>query len=364
MRVTLREVAAEAGVSLSTASRALSGSDGVSPSVRRAVEEASRRMDYRRSSVAASLRTRSTGALGMVIPDITNPFFPAIVQGVEHEFARRNLTLVLCDTEEHVEVEAARIETLLRQRVDALIVCPVDRLRSAPALRRAKRDVRVIQIDRHALDDADFVGVDETAAMGQIVGHLAEAGARSAAFVGSLPTMSSIEEREEGFIAACARLGVTTRPAVAIERTDLPTGRAAARHLMAQGPLPDAIVCANDLLAFGVLQELRDCAIRCPEDVMVTGYDDAVPAAELLGLTTVRQPLSDIGREAARLLEHDSSTPRMVRLAPTLVVRTTTVRPGARPAAKLTLVELDATNGDADARDDRVRDSAAEGDTT
>ena len=171
-------------------------------------------MGYRRSAIAASLRTRSTGALGMVIPDILNPFFPAIIQGVEHEFARENLTLVLCDAEDDVEVEAARIETLLRHRVDALIICPVDRLKSASAMRRARRDVRIIQIDRHALDDADFVGVDDSMAMSQVVEHLYDVGARTAVFAGSLPGISTIEERERGFVMACARFGVELRPSI------------------------------------------------------------------------------------------------------------------------------------------------------
>lgn len=328
MPITLREVAREAGVSLSTASRALSGRQGTSPAIRQAVVEASRRLDYRPSAAAASLRTRSTGALGMVIPDITNPFFPAIVQGVEHEFARRNLTLVLCDTEEQVEVEAARLETMLRQRVDALIVCPVDRLLSAHALARARRHVRVIQIDRHALDDADFVGVDETSGMAQLVGHLVTAGAHTAIFVGSLPAVSSIEERREGFMAACERNGVATWPALPIARADLPAGRVAVRELARGGSFPNAIVCANDLIALGVWSELRVIGLRCPEDVLVTGYDDLIPTAELLGLTTVRQPLGDIGREAARLLQSESGAPRAVRLTPTLIVRSTTVRIG------------------------------------
>lgn len=329
MRVTLREVAAEAGVSLASASRALSGRPGVSPAVRRTIEDVSRRLDYQPSAVAASLRTRSTGALGMVIPDIANPFFPAIVQGVEREFARQNLTLVLCDTEENVEVEAARIETLLRQRVDALIVCPVDRKRSAPALRRAKRYVRVIQINRHALNDADFVGLDEAMAIAQVIEHIRDAGARTAVFVGLLPAMSSLEERAAGFSAACARFGVEASPTIQIERIDVPTGRAVARQFLDNGRLPDAIVCANDLIAFGVLIGLRDAGVRCPEDVLVSGYDDSVPAAELLGLTTVRQPLADIGREAARLLQQESSSPRTVRLTGTLVIRSTTTRSAA-----------------------------------
>jgi LacI family transcriptional regulator len=326
--VTLRDVAREAGVSTATASRALAGRDGVSPAVRKAVENASRRLDYRPSAAAASLRTRSTGALGMVIPDITNPFFPAMVQGVEHEFARRGLSLVLCDSEERTDVEASRIDILLRQRVDALIVCPVDRELSRPAIERAMRHFRVIQVDTRALDEADFVGVDALGVMDQLVDHLRQAGARTAVFVGSRTPMSSVEERLEGFTTACGRHGMVSLPPVPAEEADLSTGHAAVRQLVSGVGLPDAIVCANDLIAFGVLGELREVGARCPEDVLVTGFDDLGPAAELLGLTTIRQPLADIGREAARLLQFESSAPRTVRLAPNLVVRASTSRTG------------------------------------
>jgi LacI family transcriptional regulator len=102
--------------------------------------------------------------------------------------------------------------------------------------------------------------------------------------------------------------------------------------MLAAGSLPDAIVCGNDLLAAGVLMELRDAGIRCPDDVLLTGYDDAAPIAEILGLTTVRQPLSELGREAARLLGSDSTTPRTVMLTPAVIVRSTSARSPSTPA--------------------------------
>jgi LacI family transcriptional regulator len=311
---------------MATASRALSGKPGVSAATRQAVQEASRKLDYQPSAVAASLRTRSTGVLGLLVPDVTNPFFPAIMQGLEREFAKHDLAVVLMDTEERVDVEAARVEELLRRRVDALIVSPVHPTDSAEALRRAGRHVRVIQIDRRTLDEADFVGVDHAWAITKVIEHLHRSGARSAGFLGFVAGNLPIEQRARAYAEACARQGLEHAEPVAVERADLPAGRAMVRRLRAQGSLPDAIVCGNDLVAAGVLTELRESGVRCPEDVLLTGYDDAAPIAEILGLTTVRQPLSDLGREAARLLSSDSEAPRTVMLTPAVIVRSTSTR--------------------------------------
>jgi LacI family transcriptional regulator len=323
---TLADVAARAGVSVATASRALSGKPGVSASTRFAVQEASRELEYQPSAIAASLRKRSTGVLGLLVPDITNPFFPAIMQGLEREFAKQDKAVVLMDTEERVEVEAARVDALLRRRVDALIVSPVHPTQSADALRRARRHVRVIQIDRRTLDDADFVGVDHAWAITKVIEHLQHSGARSAAFVGFVEGNLPIVERAAAYRIACETYGIECSAPIAAERADLPWGHAAIRRLLAEGSLPDAIICGNDLIAAGAITELREAGFSCPQDVLLTGYDDAAPIAEILGLTTVRQPLSDLGREAARLLRQKSEAPRTVMLTPAVIVRSTSAR--------------------------------------
>jgi len=323
--VTIRDVAAAAGVSVSTVSRALSGQYGVSEATKREVERACRRLNYRPSAAAASLRTRTTGVIGMIIPEITNPYFPAVVQGVEQEFARVGIHVILCDADNDVAIEAHRLDTVLRRQVDALIICPVDTERSAAALRSIAGQLPLLQIDRHAVDNLDFVGVDESSGIAQVVSHLAASGCTTAAFVGAAAGISSIAERAQAFTAACDHRGITPLPIVTVSETHVAAGRTAARQLLsATAPdYPQAIVCANDLLAFGVRAEITAAGLRCPEDIAVTGYDDS-PTAELVGLSSVRQPLGDLGREAVRLIRQPSPTPRMVRLAPLFIPRATT----------------------------------------
>ncbi|WP_344215037.1 LacI family DNA-binding transcriptional regulator [Nonomuraea bangladeshensis] len=321
--MTMKDVALEAGVSAATVSRVLTGHAKVAPEKREAVERACRKLGYQPDGLAAALRNRSSQSIGILVPDIENPIFPAVIRAAEHELARAAVDVLLCDADNDVEVEARRLETLLRRRVDALLVCPVHVRDSAPALRAAAGKVPLIQLDRRALDDVDFIGVDPVSGMTQVVTHLRAAGAHTAVFVGRHGGMSSLVERARAFEDACALHGLRDRPTLEVPFPDGASGRACARDLLARGDLPDAIVCANDELAFGLLAELRAAGVRCPGDVLVTGHDD-IRAAEYLGLTTVNQSLQDKGREAARLLRQPSGSPRHVRLTPVLVPRATT----------------------------------------
>ena len=232
-------------------------------------------------------------------------------------------------------MEAARVEALLRRRVDALIVSPVHPTRSADALRRAARHVRVIQVDRRTIEDADFVGVDHAWAIAKVVEHVHHSGARSAAFVGFVEGNLPIVERARAYGVACETYGISSTAPIAVERADLPSGRAVVRRILAAGSLPDAIICGNDLVAAGAIAELREAGVSCPGDVLLTGYDDAAPIAEILGLTTVRQPLSDLGREAARLLRQESEAPRTVMLTPAVILRSTSVRNRTGPGGEI-----------------------------
>lgn len=205
------------------------------------------------------------------------------------------------------------------------MVCPVDSEASRPALAAAAGQVRILQFERFALTDTDYVGVDQLAGMTQVVDHLKEQGATDVIFVGHQHRISSLNERAAAFSEECVRQGVAARTSVCLPLPNTASGRDYARTLIAAKDIPDGIVCANDEVALGLLPELQAAGVRCPDDLLVIGYDD-VPAAELMGLTSVRQPLDDLGREAARLLSHPSTSARQVRLAPELVVRRSSAR--------------------------------------
>lgn len=329
MFVTIRDVADAAGVSVSTASRALSGRRAVSPEAKRAVLAASERLGYRANTVARSLRLRSTGTVGMVVPGISNPYFPLLVEAVERTLSADGRELLLGDSQDDPAVESARVDALLDRRVDGLLFIPCERRASAETLRRAAAQTRVVQLDRYVDDvDVDYVGVDNRAGMAQVVDHLAAGGCRSFVFVSSSPVDSSARLRLRAYEDA-VRTQQPGRPAdVLLGSYTLGWGREAARRLLQRPPLPDAVVCGADVIALGVITALVDAGVHVPEEVAVTGFDD-IAFAEISSppLTTLRQPTDAVGAMAVQLLHEGLSGvpgPQHVTLQPRLVQRGST----------------------------------------
>lgn len=336
MPVTIRDVADAAGVSVATASRALSGRRRVRPDTRRAVLAASARLGYRANTVARSLRTGTTATVGMVVPVISNPYFPLLVEAVERELSATGRELLLCDSQDDPGIEAARVQALLDRRIDGLLFIPCHGTESAATLERAHAETAVIQLDRYVeAQDVDFVGVDNEAGMRDVVGHLAERGCRSFALISSESVDSSAHLRLRAYREAVQPLDAASADRVLLRDYSLDWGRRAGRLLLAEGELPDAVVCAADVVALGVVAALREAGVHPPDDVLVTGFDD-IGFAEISEppLTTVRQPADAIGAEAGRMLHErvaGSAAVAQRRLfRPRLVVRESTTPPSSR----------------------------------
>lgn len=267
----------------------------------------------------------------MVVPDLTNPFFPAVVQAVERKSRALGLSLLLCDVSNDVELEGDLVRGLFDHQIDGLLISACDRIASRNTIRFAASRVPLVQIDRSALVDVAYVGVDQAGAMRQIVEHLRGQGCRSFAYITPHPEISTAKERLDEFLR-CARPidpGVDSR--VCLGDFSLDWGYQAASRICDTAPLPDAIVCANDLNAVGALQALRERGISVPGDIAVTGFDDTVLAiASEPQLTTVRQPLAELGsRAAAALYEaiaNPGRSPQSSVLPATLVTRTSSQR--------------------------------------
>lgn len=337
--VTLKDVARASDCSVATVSRVLAGSRPVGAETARRVRKAVESLGYRPNQVARALRSRLTGTIGLVLPQITNPFYPTLVRELTHALHCDDRAVLLADCDDDPVAEAVRIEALLGRQVDALLVIPVDEERSRDAVAAASARVPLVLLDRGCGPGvADSVAVDNTAGMALVLDHLAAAGRRRICFIGATGTDSAAAERRAAYEAGVIALDPQAPGRLELGDFSVEWGRAAMDRLWSARP--DAVVCANDLIAVGALQRLRQLGADVPGDVAVTGFDD-IPMASLADppVTTVRQPVRELAAEAARLLHRrlageQAGPHRALRLAPGLVVRASTAPDSVRPQGR------------------------------
>lgn len=337
--VTLRDVARAAGVSLATASRAMSDAPHVSAANRAQVARAAESLGYRPHPAARALTTGSTGTVGLVVPDLANPFFAAVAKGVQARARATGREVLVADTDEDVTVEPDVIARL-GDRVDGLVLCsprlPTDRL--GPLLASAGGPVALV--NREA-PDIPSVSFDIADGVRQALDHLRALGHDVVAYAGGPRTSWSDAERRTALGALSTG---TTGDAVLDLGSFRPThggGVQAADLALAAGAT--AVLCFNDLVALGVLARLHARGVATPADVSVVGFDD-VAAASLVtpALTTVAVPLARAGQVAVDLLAGVSPAPEHRRLPVELVVRASTAP--ATPASAVTDSRLPTTD--------------------
>ena len=329
MASTIRDVARHAGVSVATVSRTLRDPGIVSPSTRERVERAVSDLAFEPSQLGRQLAERRHAANGIVFPDLSGPYYAEVVLGYEEVTAELGRAVLILST--HGRPGAADLVHRLAGRCDGLVV--FGRTVADDVLERlADRHTPLVLLARAPLagddraDRCDTVNAENAESARALAEHLGDAGARTVTFVGDPDLSPDLAERLDGLRdgAAARGLDVTVHAPGAMDED---AGRAVAAELT---DLPDAIACANDELALGLMTALREAGIRVPDDVLVTGWDD-VMAARYAGLTTVRQPMRALGGTAARLLDERISQGRTTavhQVLPTeLVVRATTTRP-------------------------------------
>jgi len=298
MQPTIRDVARQAGVSIATVSRVLREHENVKASTRARVMSAVAEMGFTPSSLGRSLAERRHAANGIVFPDLSGPYYAEVVLGYEEVAAELGRSVLILST--HGRKAAPEMVTELAGRCDGLVILG----RTVPdsvVVRIASRGLPVVLLARPQVGDIDSVNAENTTTARALARHLVEDGHRRLAFVGDPTTSPDVAERWKGVSAAVARASGATLTHVPTDGFGIDAGAQAARGLLDSG-LPDAMVCANDELALGALEELAREGVDVPGRVAVTGWDD-VMAARYAGLTTVRQPMRELGATAARLLD-------------------------------------------------------------
>jgi LacI family transcriptional regulator len=333
---TMNDVARVADVSIATVSHVINGTRFVSPERVDRVQAAMRELDYTPDATARSLRMGRTHTIGVVIPDNTNPFFAELARWIEEAGFDAGYTTILGNSGERPDRERQYVVTLLSKRVDGLILAPWRKPAAAMTRVLRKAPIPIVVIDRDdVLRTADVVLYDDVGGGRQAAQHLLALGHEEIAAIGGPPDPGHAPGRLEGFLAALADAGVTVADdAIVSSDYHFAGGRAATAELLARGLRFTALFAANDLMAAGAIRELTGHGLSVPRDVSVIGFDDA-PLAEMTSpaLTTVRQPVQEMGDTAVSLLlgrvTGAAAGARGRHVMPTsLVVRESTAPPG------------------------------------
>jgi len=325
---TIKDVAAHAGVSVATVSAVINRNKYVSPNLAQRVQESITTLDYERNSLAQSLKKQTSQTIGLIVSDITNPFFTSVVRGVENVANARGYSLILGNSDEDLKKEMSYMRLLESKRADGLIVAFTlgnhEYLRSWPAHR-----LPLVSIDR--LPDEvsiDAVLIDNVAGARQAVEHLIMLGHERIGIVTGLPGITTTEERLIGYQQALAAHDIPLDPALIVEgNSRIDGGERAALHLLThEAARPTALFVTSGLMIISALQAINRVGLRCPEDIALVGFDDFEWAAVMYPrLTTVCQPTYEIGQKAAQLLferlEKRDAPTQVVRLQPQLIIR-------------------------------------------
>jgi LacI family transcriptional regulator len=301
----IRDVARRANVSVATVSNVLNAPCRVSPALTVRITQAIQDLGYSPNPAARSLRKGSSNLLGLIVADITNPFFTELVHVVEEAASSQGYSVLLCNSDEQVGREEQHLRVLRAQRVDGLIIAPTGRPSRSFARLLHALPCPVVLVDR-ALDELSFdtVSLDNRAAAAAAVGHVLDLGHRAVGFINGSERIKTAADRLTGYREAMLARGIPVDFSL-IRKAAFKESEAfeAAVSLLGSDDPPTAVFAANGLMTMGLLRGMATLGLRCPDQVSIIGMDD-VPWAEAFNptLTMIAQPLAVMGKAAVRML--------------------------------------------------------------
>jgi LacI family transcriptional regulator, galactose operon repressor len=344
---TLKEVAKRAEVSVGTVSNVINGTARVSGRVRERVLAAIKELEYQPNHIARSLKRKTTNMIGMIVSDITNPFFSQVVRGAEDAALMRNYLLLTFNTDDHVEREKQVLSVLRSRRVDGvlLVVAPSSE-RPAHILDTINSGLPVVCLDRLPPEiKVDSVTVDNVVATQECIRHLISQGHSEIGIITGSLFLETARQRLQGYKKALEDAGIQIEQNLIYEgnfREE--TGYQLTRRILARADRPSALFISNSLMSIGALRAFEELGLRCPEDIALASFDD-LPFTDVFRphLTAVSQPAFSIGYAGAELLvqriesKANSDTPIAIRLPTQLKIRESTLgfRQPMAPEAKL-----------------------------
>jgi len=310
---SMEEVAKRAGVSIATVSRVLNNNGKVNDATRARILKAIRDLKYQPSRVAKRLRSKSVSSnlLGVLIPDIQNPFYVEVLEGIEEVAYNNNYALIMCNFGQDEKKEKLYLEILQSEAIDGLIAAPASE-EDLQLKKMVQEGLPVVCVDRGLSGiDVDVVLIDNETGAYNAVDYLAKSGYKRIAHITGLLSIPSSRLREKGYRQALEDNGLPVLDEL-IRHGDskLPSGIDLCRELLDLPDPPDAIFTGNNLITLGALEVIHSRNLRIPDDVAIVGFDDMFWASSLNPpLSAVRQPAREIGRRAGELLIQRISDP-------------------------------------------------------
>ena len=329
-RVTIDDVAKLAGVSYQTVSRVINNKPYVSPTTKQKVQEVIDETGYRPSPIARSLATARTATIGLVVPDISNPYFSAIARGVEQVAYAHNYSVLLCNTGEDASRELDVLLTLDERYVDGVIACGLRQEDAALQKALAQFQAAVMVNRRFANEAIPAIVVDDVLGGYMATQHLLQLGHTAVGFMAGPSASYSGAKRLQGYEQALAEGGIKRQAGWVLScPPTVSGGETAADSLLANHPELSALFCYNDLVAIGALRNCSVVGRRVPEDVAIVGFDDIAMATLVSpSLTTCHVPRVDIGSRAVSMLLNclNNKTDRCneIIVTPELIIRAST----------------------------------------
>lgn len=328
MSTTIVDIANKTGVSYTTVSRALNGKKGVGEEKRKQIIEEAQKQGYQRNAIAKGLVSKSTKTIGLIIPDITNPFFPEVARGVEDSCRAAEYNLFLCNSNWEPDQELSCLKALQQNRVDGLIINPSS-LENIEFIERMGIPVVYLNTRVNAGNNA-YVGVDNLKGAEMAANHLVKCGYKRIAFVGGAAHSYSNIERLRGYLMALDKQGIEKDNEMIVNgKFESRSGYEDIKRLYQLQRPPDAVFCGNDVIALGVLQYAHEKQLKIPEELGIIGFDDIYTSGlPQIQLTTVAIPKVFLGKKAAKMLLEkirlDESSIEQYVIRPKLIIRKTT----------------------------------------
>lgn len=304
-RVTMEDIAERADVSINTVSRALNDKPDINEQTKEEILRIADKLNYQPNRLAQGLRSSETSTLGVIVADIQNPFFSALLKGVEKAAREEGYSIIVQDTDENYENEQSAVQTILAEQVDGLLITPVQ-TNNQTMIELEQSDLPFVLLGRHFDNlDTHYVVTDDVQGAKTATDHLIERGHKRIAIINGPTHISSSRERLEGYQSAMVEHDLSIRESLVLKgNVTMEDGYETGKKIISASPSPTAVLCYSDFVAMGVIKAARGAGWKIPGDLAVVGYDDVLFSTCLeVPLTTVRIPKKKLGKRAFQVLK-------------------------------------------------------------